>query len=621
MRKRWQPPAVLGPLFGYDLVASTRRGQHTGLRILVAALLLLTLYVVYAFKVRGFDPFRSPFDPGPAIDPRQMAEFAADFFTWCMVVHFGALLLLTPTIVADAVAREKERRALDFLFVTALTDREIVLGKLGSRLAYLVGVLMTGLPVMALTQLFGGVDPHILIAAYASLFATLVSLGAVSLYCSVVSQTALQATVRAYAAAVGYSVICPCVLLPFVRSDWGLLGVVVYVVANLGLASVVVVVSIHDLRPRAELLPPVPVAPTEPTAAVVPPPARHRPQPVLAVAEVVTAEASDDALPFVLPVAGAVSPPPDLPADRGWDPVDWRSLDRPTAWEPPELPRPPLPPVDERRPLLWKEVYLHSLAGSATAARPVVAVLLALAAGLAVLLWLIAALDPARHKEVAEFSTGLVQVGTVVLGGVLALGAIVHTANSVTREREKDTLDGLLTLPRSREAVLEAKWLGGPVSLRAVAVGLVGVWVFGLATGGLHPVAAAALPLAVAAVVEFLASLGLWLSVVCATSLRANMAALLCLLLVGCGPWIAANYVEMLAPYSGAYRAAADAVTESLMPAVAWVRLCVGWAAYAKLPAGHFPAILAGALGYAVAAWVLWRAALARFRRYGGKRR
>ena len=29
-----------GPLFGYDLVASTRRGQHLGLRLLVAAVLL-----------------------------------------------------------------------------------------------------------------------------------------------------------------------------------------------------------------------------------------------------------------------------------------------------------------------------------------------------------------------------------------------------------------------------------------------------------------------------------------------------------------------------------------------------------------------------------------------------
>src|SRR5215207_2244312 len=174
MRKRWRAPRLVGPLFGYDLVAATRRGQHTGLRILVAALLLVTLYGVYAFRVRGFDPFADPFAPVPALAPNDMADLARDFALWCMVVQFGAVILLTPTVVADAIAREKERRALDFLFVTDLTDREIILGKLGSRLAYLFGVLLTGLPILALTQLFGGVSPELLLSSYAALLATLV---------------------------------------------------------------------------------------------------------------------------------------------------------------------------------------------------------------------------------------------------------------------------------------------------------------------------------------------------------------------------------------------------------------------------------------------------------------
>src|SRR3954469_25905039 len=115
MRIRWRPPRLVGPLFGYDLVAATRRGQHTGLRILVASLLLFTFYAVYSFTVRGFDPFADPFAPGPRIDPKHMAELAASLPLCCWIVQFGAVVLLAPTIVADAIAREKERRALDFL--------------------------------------------------------------------------------------------------------------------------------------------------------------------------------------------------------------------------------------------------------------------------------------------------------------------------------------------------------------------------------------------------------------------------------------------------------------------------------------------------------------------------
>ena len=53
------------------------------------------------------------------------------------------------------------------LAATDLSDAEIVLGKLGSRLAPILGVLACGLPVSALAALLGGID----FVALASLFA------------------------------------------------------------------------------------------------------------------------------------------------------------------------------------------------------------------------------------------------------------------------------------------------------------------------------------------------------------------------------------------------------------------------------------------------------------------
>jgi len=47
-----------------------------------------------------------------------------------------------------AIAEEKERKTLDFLLASDLRSREIVLGKLASRLAYLTLVLLTGLPLL-----------------------------------------------------------------------------------------------------------------------------------------------------------------------------------------------------------------------------------------------------------------------------------------------------------------------------------------------------------------------------------------------------------------------------------------------------------------------------------------
>jgi ABC-type transport system involved in multi-copper enzyme maturation permease subunit len=599
MRTRWRLPPVFGPLFGYDLIASTRRGQHSGLRVLIAVLLLLTLYIVYATRVAGFDPFANPFKPGTTIRMQDSAEFAHDFAKWCLIVQFAAVIILTPIVVSDAVARDKERRALDYLFVTALTDREIILGKFGSRVAYMGGVILTGLPILALIELFGGIEPALLFSSYAAVLATLLSLGAMCLYCSVVSNTAVQATVRAYAWAVVYMFVCPCMIWPTVQSSGAVLGIIAYVIVNVILAAALIKVSINDLRPRAESALPVPATNQERKPA-----GRERER----------AQESDE----------PKRPPPDVyesPDNDGWGPVDLRYLDAKVVWEPTASRQTPLPPVDERRPLLWKEIYLHSLVGSAAGGPKVVCLVLLLASALAGLSWVVVATNPESGGDVAGFGTAVVKVGTVILGGLLALGAMIHAVNGITREWERETLDALLTLPFIRDTVLAAKWLGGLASLRFLVLSLAGVWVFGLLTGGLHPFAFVVLALAVAAVIEFLTSLGLWLSVICKTSLRANIVAVFALLVLAFGPLIAANYLELLWPNSIAHRRAADAVTDAVMPVLAWLRACVGWREYSRLPEGYLPTILCGALGYAVTAWLIWRATLARFRRYGGRRK
>src|SRR5438034_8685525 len=103
-----------GPLFFYDLVASTRRGQHLGLRLLVAAVLLGGLYLLYVGK--GFDPFEDM--SNRRVPASEMASLAEGFAATCLGVQFVIVLLLTPPLVGEAIAREKERRTLEFLFVT-----------------------------------------------------------------------------------------------------------------------------------------------------------------------------------------------------------------------------------------------------------------------------------------------------------------------------------------------------------------------------------------------------------------------------------------------------------------------------------------------------------------------
>src|SRR5207253_8953302 len=106
-----------------------------------------------------------------------LAYFAERIVLTLLVLQAGAVLALTPAYVAGAIAEEKERGTLELLCTTQLRSHEIVLGKLFARLVHLTGLLLTGLPILCLALFWGGVDPHLVLAAFAVTGLTLLSIG------------------------------------------------------------------------------------------------------------------------------------------------------------------------------------------------------------------------------------------------------------------------------------------------------------------------------------------------------------------------------------------------------------------------------------------------------------
>ena len=116
---------------------------------------------------------------GGQIRPKDLSRLAETFFSVYMVVQFILVCILTPAAVAGAIADEKERRTLEFLLATDLRDREILFGKLASRVGSLLLFLLAGLPILGLMQFFGGIDPDLVLAGFAATFATVLTLAAV----------------------------------------------------------------------------------------------------------------------------------------------------------------------------------------------------------------------------------------------------------------------------------------------------------------------------------------------------------------------------------------------------------------------------------------------------------
>lgn len=173
----WVVRLLAGPVFAHELMVLARRGYQPRLRAGLAVILLIVLFIAYAAEF-GWDALRGL---TPTVDPRS-GRFAETFAITTLGVQLLAVVVLTPAIVGATMTEERARGTLDLLRTTNLIDREIVFGKLLARLAVVIGVAVAGLPVLALTLLFGGVDPNRLLIAYGVIVLTAFGLGTASLY-------------------------------------------------------------------------------------------------------------------------------------------------------------------------------------------------------------------------------------------------------------------------------------------------------------------------------------------------------------------------------------------------------------------------------------------------------
>ena len=150
-----------GPVFTFELMTTARRGRFYVTRAFYATVLLLILWSVHSSWSRlGL----------------RRASCRSRMVKWFGLSAFGAIavgqellvLMLTPALVAGAIADEKRRKTLHYLLASRLTGPEIVLGKLLVRMLY-VGVLLgVSLPVMSLLVLLGGIDPLLVLSGCAA---------------------------------------------------------------------------------------------------------------------------------------------------------------------------------------------------------------------------------------------------------------------------------------------------------------------------------------------------------------------------------------------------------------------------------------------------------------------
>ena len=92
--------------------------------------------------------------------------------------------LMAPSFAAGAITGEKERESFEMLMASPVRPGAIVLGKLAASLTPLAELMIGSLPVVMLCLPLGGVSPYEVLAAYLAMMCSIALFAMVSLWCS-----------------------------------------------------------------------------------------------------------------------------------------------------------------------------------------------------------------------------------------------------------------------------------------------------------------------------------------------------------------------------------------------------------------------------------------------------
>ncbi len=632
---------IVGPMFHYELVRLSRRGAIPKLRALLVGLLLLALFITYLREFPANDRANFLFDGNQSqLSIDQTAQFGNNFFIAFLAAQLATVMLITPAVAGSAISEEKERGTFDYLLASMLTNREILLGKLAARMVYVAGVVLAGVPVLSLTALFGGIDFRVMLAGYVVTAITGISLGAFSIYLSVRRDNLRDVLVWVYGAVAALTVfgsccfcipgvpgVSPVTTLVFMFIDTGGINagasnpsepafwwnIVVFGTIHLPLAAFFVGMAILGVRN--------------------PPPVRRRTRPIQTryvgkAKRWPTTQQPRRAIPIEPQSPDEpprrAKPPVIVPVDTGWeDNREYIPLPRArrSFW---------VPHLNDSNPFLWKERFFTTRM-NATEGNLIsgcgIGLLAVILFGFGLTVFVVVSVSTNKNEW---FGHSLNPILRAFLSGcvlLLSLALASRAAVSIARERQKQTLTALLTIPVARSTILLAKWLAPIVWSRYALMGMAACAVITLLLGGVHPVGFLVGMAQIFGFLLFASTLGLWLSVRCTTGTRATVYALVAMLALWFLPLILAPVLEPL--FATAIEVvtgepidnAEEAVQMFSLPVGVWSGL-FGWDDLVGVPRPvefwtKQAAGLLAAFVYALLAGMLWLGAVRKFENEG----
>src|ERR1700759_5489278 len=110
-----------------------------------------------------------------------LTKTSSKIFSSMSYVQLALVALLAPIFTAGAITQEKDSQTYDILLATPLTKGQVVLGSLLSRLFFVVALLVSGIPIFSITQIFGGVAIRSIVLSFLIAMSTAFVTGALAM--------------------------------------------------------------------------------------------------------------------------------------------------------------------------------------------------------------------------------------------------------------------------------------------------------------------------------------------------------------------------------------------------------------------------------------------------------
>ena len=165
------------PIFRRDLVADAReragRRLHSERSSFAGMLLAIVVWTFGAWY----------YSSDGYVTHRTMTRGVNEAARLCLLVHFG---IFGSILVRGgwSIAKERDRRTLEFLLATPMTNAEIVLGKLAACVVMACATMAAGFPVILLLHVLGGIDLRLIALGYVSFASSILLLSSLAIWIS-----------------------------------------------------------------------------------------------------------------------------------------------------------------------------------------------------------------------------------------------------------------------------------------------------------------------------------------------------------------------------------------------------------------------------------------------------